>query len=195
MRKDRREVSRWWDSSDESYRSAVNSCEIGVLSKWGTAVGALEMAIAYSSSFFMYFFLGALSSNCKPSHYILLLSNLYGMSDPNYNTRPLYYYPHSDPPHPPPSQSYIRTNQDPFTPTHSRVEIAGTQFVPKIIESGYIVGPPVAYTQAPNLPPNFQAFSPIKPTVPIILDSSVRNDFVGSTSKVTISQPSHLYPV
>ena len=104
------------------------------------------------------------------------------MADPNlYPSRPPYYPSHQENSQFAPSNSYVRS--DPFTPSHSRIsniEIGNTQFVPKIIESGYIVGPPVAYTQAPNLPPNFQAFSPAK---------SIAN----SSSKVVFSQPSHLY--
>lgn len=51
------------------------------------------------------------------------------------------------------------------TPQHSRIntiEIGNTQYVPKIIESGYIVGPPVAYTQQPYLPNNYIPYSPNK---------------------------------
>jgi hypothetical protein len=106
----------------------------------------------------------------------------------NYGTRPpYYYYPQQENSQFVPSSSYIR-NQDPFTPSHSRIsniELNNTQFVPKIIESGYIVGPPIAYTQGPNLPPNFQAFSPAK-SGPI--------EYGNSSSKVVFNQSSHLYP-
>jgi hypothetical protein len=63
----------WCDSSADSSRSLVNSCEIGVLSCEGTAEGARLMAMAYSISFLMYFFLGALSSSCRPSQSIYII--------------------------------------------------------------------------------------------------------------------------
>jgi hypothetical protein len=111
------------------------------------------------------------------------------MSDSNnYGARqPYYYLPPQENSQFLPSTSYIR-NQDPFTPTHSRmsnIELTNTQFVPKIIESGYIVGPPVAYTQAPNLPPNFQAFSPAK---------QGPYEVGNSSSKIVFNQPTHIYP-
>lgn len=33
-------------------------------------------------------------------------------------------------------------------------------YSPQLIHSGYIVGEPVAYTDHPQLPPNYQSFSP-----------------------------------
>ena len=33
-------------------------------------------------------------------------------------------------------------------------------YSPQLIHSGYIVGEPVAYTDHPSLPPNYQLFSP-----------------------------------
>lgn len=66
-------VTSWCDSSDDSSRSVVNSCEMGVLSCAGTAEGAGLMAMAYSINFLMYFFLGALSSSCRPSQSIYII--------------------------------------------------------------------------------------------------------------------------
>lgn len=66
-------VISWCDSSDDSSKSVANSCDIGVLSCVGTAEGAGLMAMAYSINFLMYFFLGALSSNCKPSQSIYII--------------------------------------------------------------------------------------------------------------------------
>lgn len=118
------------------------------------------------------------------------------MTDSNNYARPLYYYQQPENQQFLPSNTYIRNNQDPFTPQHSRIsniELPNTQFVPKIIESGYIVGPPIAYTQAPTLPPNFTAFSPAK-MAPLHLDSSTKQPFDGSSSKLVINHPSHVYP-
>lgn len=121
------------------------------------------------------------------------------MTESNYQPRPPhYYYPPADTNNFIPTNSQIRAHQDSFTPQHSRlsnVELTNTQFVPKIIESGYIVGPPIAYTQAPNLPPNFQAFSPNKSSLPVLLDSSQKHtlDYGNSNSKLVINQPSHMY--
>lgn len=56
-----------------------------------------------------------------------------------------------------------RINYD--LPTHSRstLEVSNTQYVPKIVESGYIVGPPIAYTSNPSLPSQFAPFLPGSP--------------------------------
>mgnify|MGYP000465835857 CR=1 FL=1 len=48
--------------------------------------------------------------------------------------------------------SFISSNSQIGTPHQSKistVEINNQQFIPKIIESGYIVGPPVAYSRDP----------------------------------------------
>jgi hypothetical protein len=157
---------------------------MGVVMREGTADGDALTRTAYSMSFLMYFFLGALSSSCRPYQSIYINQS---MADSNSYNRPLYFYP-QDNSHFLPSASYVRT-QDAFTPQHSRVanlDLPATQFVPKIIESGYIVGPPVAYSQTPSLPYNFQAFSPAKASQPI--------DTANSSSKLVFSHPSHLYP-
>lgn len=121
------------------------------------------------------------------------------MAESNYHPRPPQYYYHpTDTANFAPSNSQVRNHQDSFTPQHSRlsnVELTNTQFVPKIIESGYIVGPPIAYTQAPSLPSNFQAFSPSKSSLPVLMDSSQKHmyDYGNSNSKLVINQPSQIY--
>lgn len=60
--------------------------------------------------------------------------------------------------------------------------MSNTQFIPKIIESGYIVGPPIAYTQQPYLPPNFASFSPNKP-VPVTQVNNIPNHFSPARSR------------
>lgn len=117
------------------------------------------------------------------------------MAESSYNQRPPYYYHPQDTQNFQPATSQLRHQQDVFTPTHSRlsnIELSNTQFVPKIIESGYIVGPPIAYTQAPSLPANFNAFSPSKHNLPLLIDSSHPN----SNSKLIINNPvPHYLPV
>lgn len=84
-----------------------------------------------------------------------------------------------------------------MTPQGSRIsniEGSNTQYVPKIIESGYIVGPPIAYTQNPNLPNNFQPFSPVKNSMPIMFDHMNRSQRDVSPSKVTFNVPPQVHP-
>ena len=81
------------------------------------------------------------------------------------------------------SNSQVR-NVEISTPQHSRIsnlDMRNTQFIPKIIESGYIVGPPIAYTQQPYLPPNFASFSPNKP-IPIT-QNNIPSQFSPSRSR------------
>jgi len=84
-----------------------------------------------------------------------------------------------------------------LTPQASRIsniEVSNTQYVPKIIESGYIVGPPIAYTQNPNLPNSFQPFSPVKNSMPIMFDQMNRSQREVSPSKIIINQPQQVHP-
>jgi len=84
------------------------------------------------------------------------------------------------------------------------MDVNNTQYVPKIIESGYIVGPPVAYTQQPSLPANFQAFSPTKPNLPVIFENngginqtniSPSNSRLNIGPKIVINSPQNRYPI
>jgi hypothetical protein len=86
----------------------------------------------------------------------------------------------------------------------SNLEANNTQYVPKIIESGYIVGPPVAYTQQPSLPANFHAFSPSKPNLPILYENSPginqsnlspSNSRINMGPKIIVNSPLHRYPI
>jgi len=67
--------------------------------------------------------------------------------------------------------------------------------VPKIIESGYIVGPPVAYTQQPYLPNNYVPYSPNKNNVLIEASNHYQRNFspvqsrVKTLSNVNLSPP------
>ena len=83
-------------------------------------------------------------------------------------------------------------------PQHSRIspiQIGNTQYVPKIIESGYIVGPPVAYTQQPYLPNTYVPYSPNKNNVILQTSSHYPRNFspvqsrVKTLSNVNLSPP------
>lgn len=52
------------------------------------------------------------------------------------------------------------------------MEINNTQYVPRVVESGYIVGPPIAYSQSPYLPSNLPLFSPNKTNQPVLIETS-----------------------
>jgi hypothetical protein len=72
------------------------------------------------------------------------------------------------------------------------------QYVPKIIESGYIVGPPIAYTHQPGLPANFQPFTPTKQHDPTITFSAEPQFRPNAHSRITIQPsppPSNYQPV
>ena len=63
-----------------------------------------------------------------------------------------------------PVRSYaepVRSPQPSLEPAPPSIELpARPTVVPKYIESGYIVGPPIAYTNQPALPANYTPFSP-----------------------------------
>lgn len=51
-----------------------------------------------------------------------------------------------------------RINFDLPVQSNSVIEVGNTQYVPRIVESGYIVGPPIGYTNSPSLPSQYVPF-------------------------------------
>jgi hypothetical protein len=69
-------------------------------------------------------------------------------------------------------------------------------YSPQLIHSGYIVGEPVAYTEHPQLPPNFQSFSPKRPRAitSAPLNQSVRYNRNSFESKYEAPDPAIFAP-
>lgn len=63
----------------------------------------------------------------------------------------------------PQTRSYLEptsSHLDSFSQSNSQLTPNHTQMIPKIVESGYVIGPPIAYTNQPTLPSNYPPFSP-----------------------------------
>jgi hypothetical protein len=56
-------------------------------------------------------------------------------------------------------------------------------YSPKVIQSGFIVGEPVAYTDAPRLPSNYRSFSPT------VSRPRAATDIIGSSRRVDYEAP------